>query len=289
MLARMVDRGKLEEDSRRLRRLQKFSNDARERIINDPLNDRALLSRSSSSSLDDLRSSSKARRELLEQLKAIWAQNSRARDDQVEHGLRKLREVIISIYGQHSQEEEFVLFTLDVYKLSYEYYDVKKEHHKLGNLVLAFIVNNIPKQLAAEYAEAYAVYISHFERDTGNCLRFVNKWHSEGKLDGSYRRLIRMSMILNHGAESAGKWFELLGEIPSSSLAYKLLRSSSAFPEMRDRCFATVSRCYNQISVSFLLQRWFHDFLNEAELKTHLEIKTNHYGTEIVEFTRTRR
>ncbi|QLL32938.1 hypothetical protein HG536_0D04600 [Torulaspora globosa] len=285
----MVDLDKLEKDSRRLRRLQKFSNEARDRIINDPLNDRALLSRSSSSSLDDLRNSAKLRSKLLEHLKVVWTQYSPVKDSQVEHGLRKLREVIIGIYGQHNQDEEFMLFTFDVYKLSYEYYHAKKEHHKLGNLVLAFMVSNVPKRLAAEYAEAYAIFISHIERDMGNCLKFVNKWHSEGKLDDSYRRYVRMSMILNNRTESAGKWFELLKEIPNSSLVYKLLRSSSAFLEMRDRCFATVSRCYNQISMSFLLHYWFHDFLDEAELKTRLKTKVNDHGTEIVEFERTRR
>ncbi|QLQ79818.1 hypothetical protein HG537_0C04670 [Torulaspora globosa] len=285
----MVDLDELKNDSTRLRRLQKFSIEARDRIINDPLNDRALLSRSSSSSLDYLRSSVKAREELLEHIKAIWTQDNRTKDNQVEHGLRKLREVIISIFEQHNQDQEFILFTFDVYRLSYEYYHVKKEHHKLSNLVLASMVTNIPRNLVAEYAETYAICISHIERDTGKCLEFVNKWHSYGKLDDSYKRYVRMSMILNNRTESPEKWFELLKETPSSLLAYKLLRSTSAFIEMRDRCFTTVSRCYNQISVNFLLHYWLHDFLDEPELKIHLKTKINHYGTEIIEFKRTRR
>lgn len=286
----MVNQDLSDEELRRIRRLHKFSSEARDKIVNDPLNDRALLSRSTSSVLNELRDSPKLRNKLLNDLQDLWKGSDPGKDTQVEHGLRKLREIIVSIYNQHDQDKEFIQFTLDVYKLSYDYYHSKKEYHKLGNLVLAFVVTNLPKPLAAEYAEIYALFISHIECNMGNCLKFVNKWQPfEGGLNISYKRSVRMSMIFNNRTESPVKWLQLLEEIPSDSMAYKFLRDSPAFVEMRDRCFTAVSRCYNQISFHFLQQYWLHNMMSESDLRAHFKTTINPHGTEIVEFKRPRR
>lgn len=286
----MSSRNALDEESKRIRRQQKFSSDAREKIINDPLRDRALLSRSNTASLNNLQKSPKARGELLEALRSIWSHSDGSKNSQLEHGLRKLREVIISIYSKQKTDREFVRFSYQVYELSYEFYLSQKDYRKLGNLVLKFMVTNMPKNLITEYMDVYALFIAHIECDMGNCLQFVRNWMDlDNHFEGSTKRYVQMSVVFNNHTQSPDTWFKLLEDIPKDSLVYRFLKDSPAYTEMSERCLSTVSKCYNQISVDFLLRHWLHGFMVESELNKRFDTKLNAHGTHIIEFKRPRR
>lgn len=278
----MKDQDSLEE-SKRLRRLHKFSTAARDKIINDPLNDRALLSRSSSNSVEELLRSSKTRNQLLNRLK-----NEDVNDSQLEHGLRKLREVIVSAYEQNKDDPSFQRDLLDVYQMSYEYYFIKKDYGKLGNIVLKFIFTHLREISAeyAEYADIYILHVSHNEFDMGKCLTLIR---SRNKIDDNTRKLLDLSLIFNNHTSCPSRWFELLAKMPESSLAYQFLRDSPAYKEMQKRCFTIVSKCYNQISSEFLLRQWFHCLLSQSELSQHYQTTTTPRGDQIIVFKRSKR
>lgn len=281
----MRNQGRSQEETRKLLRLQKFSTTARDKIINDPLNDRALLSRSSSSSLEELLKSPEARDQLLNQLREISSKSEAVNNSQLEHGLRKLREVIVSVYEQNKEDYAFLQTANDVYQLSYNYYLNKKDFGKLGNLVLKFMFTHLSSDSNREYADIYILHVSHNENDIGKCLELIGR---QATITNDARRLLGLSLIYSKRTECPSKWFQLLAEMPESSLAYKFLKRSPAYSEMQTRCIAVVSKCYNQISVEFLLRQWFYGFLSPSEISQRCQTRTTSSGTQIIEFKRQR-
>lgn len=270
-----------EEVLRRQRRLKKFSAAARDRIISDPVNDRALLSRSSSGSVDALLNSSKARTQLLLHLK-----QGAVDDSQLEHGLRKLREVIVSLYELNKEDSVFLQQTKDVYKMSYDYYFARRDYGKLGNLVLKFMYTKLSSTASTEYADLYLLHVSHIERDLGKSLLLMKRRKS---IDKQTSKLLRLSLIFNCQTESPSEWFKLLAEISENSLLYQFLRHSQAYKEIERRCFETIRKSYNQLSVDFLLQHWFHSSLSHSELLKQYPITTSPSGHQIIQFKRPKR
>lgn len=274
---------------RKLRRLQKFSSTARDRIINDPLTDRALLSRSASSNLDGLLNSQRLREQLLQQLKAKRLEATKD-DAQIEHGLRKLREVIVSVSEQHKSDSQFIKFSLDVYKMSYDFYLSKREYQKLGNLVLAFMATKLPSELTADYRVVYVLHLSHIENNMGKCIKMIElEYGRHGRIDDMLRKLLRLSLIYTNHTECPSEWFKLLASFPVGSPVYEFLRPSPAYAGMLKRCLVMVGKCYNQISTGYLLEGWLHNFLEKTELSHLYHIRQTPKGNEIIDFKEARR
>lgn len=266
------------------KRQQKFSETARTKIINDPLRDTALLSRSASSNVKKLLATQQAREEFLKQLQLEASQKP---DNQavLEHSLRKLREVIVSVYDENESDPKFLDFVTDVYKMSYNLYLSKREFSTLGGIVLNFMASKLP-QLSEDYTTLYIIYLSHVEHNMDKCLSLIMKGILGGSVDSLSHKLVRLSLIYENHTTCPSEWFQILKTFPSDSLLHKFLKASPAYLEMKQRCFQMVEKCYNQIPLDFLLNGWFHGFVLVSEISKNYQITTNSHGTQIIAFAK---
>lgn len=281
----MNDKCKENEELKKLtlaRRQQKFSKTARDKIINDPLKDTALLSRSTSPSVKKLLATQQARENFLKQLQNKASQKSNNQDE-LEHALRKLREVIVSVYDENEIDPKFLDFVNDVYKMSYDLYLSKREFSILGSLVLNFMASKL-SELSEDYTTLYVIHLSHVEHNMDKCLGLIMKNVSGNSIDPLSHKLMRLSLIYENRATCPSEWFQILKTFPSDSLIHKFLKALPAYSEMQQRCFEMVKKCYNQIPLNFLLNGWFHGFVLVSEISKQYEIKTTSHGTQVIAF-----
>ncbi|CCF58946.1 hypothetical protein KAFR_0F03500 [Kazachstania africana CBS 2517] len=231
------------------RRRKKFSKETRDRLINDPLLDAALLSRSKNIFLKNLQQDQQQREQLLAKLKA------EERSDVLDHGLRKLREIIVSIFDSNNNDVGFVRFVEEVYTTSFEFFLSNNQFQKMGP-ILKFIVDNLVHIACyAEYFEAYIVYISHIQNDLSSSLKLI-----KGK-DAlrQYNDAMLLSLIYGCSIDSPHTWFKLLMEKhynKDDSLMYRMLLKAGKIEEMQLRVINIIKVSYNQISMAFLKDFW---------------------------------
>lgn len=270
-----------ESDGLRIQRLEKrklkFSKDSRDSILNDPLRDKALLSRSINTNIESLLTSQSNREKFLESLKTEGTTS-------LGHGLRKLREVVISIYDKNSKEESFVRLVFEVYEMSYNFYLKEKDFNKLGCLILNFMVTKLPLALVKEYAEVYVISLSHLQHDMDKCLLFLRNTWQDTELTSISRQLLDLSLIYSCQTGSPCDWFKIVSTFPTGSLIYEYLTRCPAFNEMEQRTWKLIKKCYNQIPSKFLVDGWFQGMIDMAELQKRYDIVFSSKENKIVLF-----
>ena len=267
-----------DEVARVARRKQKFSNQARDTILNDVLRDSALLSRStqsSSSKLLKVQKDSEAREALLTQL-----ENQDIDSHTYGHGLRKLREVIVSIYDSEQSDTKFKLLVMKVYTMSYRFFLKNKEYHKLGGIVLNFIIEKKLYQQNIELLYIFILYKSFIEKNIEACIGVILKW----QLKEQCYDLLQLSLIYLQEIRSPMDWFQIVSAQAKDKLVYEFIYKSPAFQEMKERTFIQVSRCYNQIPLAFLREYWFQGLIDETEIADHFQIEKSEVGTKTIYF-----
>lgn len=263
------------------RRRQKFSEETRDNILNSPLRDEALLSKSTNAGIESLVASQDLREKFLCQLKHKNA-------DQREHGLRKLREIIVSIYDQNKSDRSFVEQAYEVYKMSYDFYLQKRDFNKVANLVLSFMVTHLPLDMTVEYAEINIISLSHVTRDMDMCIRSVRDMAHGSTPSELLNSLLEMSVIYMYQTSSPRRWFKILSAFDTESPIYSYVTRSKAFMEMRRRNFEQIAKCYNQIPVGFLIDRWFSNMITADEVRSLHDFVTTPNGAEVIVFKKRR-
>ena len=261
------------------KRKERFSKFGKEAIINDPLRDVALLSRSGeSNTIIDLKINHDKRSEMVSMLKLLFYDEKQLTT--VEHGLRKLREVFMSIRQDHTDEDEsFWKQASEVYKLSYDFLLRHGQYNKLGGLVLNAIHEWFPLQYRKPYAKIYALYLSHIEKDVPKCVDFLqySSVSQSESLD-----IINMANIYVLKSESPRIWFHYCKNLKDDE--FNFLEISSVMQVMINRTENLLQLCYNQLSVKVAQQLWFGDHFT-SNLETRIKDKYDmRAGTDIILF-----
>lgn len=253
------------DEERLRRRKQKFSAEASRSIINNPLSDVSLLSRSNNSSvINSLRDDPAVRDGLISDIEGIF--DDVHKDHQAEHGLRKLREILSSLREDVTVDKDiYWRQTSTVYELSYNYYLKKGIISKLGGLVLRPIVDWFPQDRKLDFIPIYDLFLSHFEKDINKCVDEILKRSST--ITEKETVIIKMANIYVLNSDSTSVWFHLYHTL--SPFQQQFLKLSNIFDEMVQRSLKNVTFCYNQLSLSTLSELWF-DADPTVELSQHL-------------------
>ncbi|SCV00613.1 LANO_0F07756g1_1 [Lachancea nothofagi CBS 11611] len=264
-----------------------FSENARRQILHDQLRDSSLLSRSASTNiaLRQLQRDQCARDDFL---KEIETQEEQAPNSSlVEHGLRKLREIIVAAGSNICRDPKFLDFATRVYEKTVKYYCKHREAHKsypsirfyVDNLLQHAISNSLSQQMVA----CCALYISHGEGNLTRCLTLLNSHMLNSDLYEPSKTLSLVYCIQN---QPPSVWFKVVSELPDSSLIRIFISALPAFQKMQQRTMKMISVCYNQLSVSFLSVYWFHGMWKDLEhyVSQNWTIETLQNSTKIVKF-----
>ncbi|CDF87550.1 BN860_08966g1_1 [Zygosaccharomyces bailii CLIB 213] len=252
------------DDPRTEKRRLRFSQEARDAILRDPLRDGSLLSRSSTSSARELQTSQQAREQLL---LLLQSQKDRVL---LEHGLRKLREIIVSVFQECKDDTNFLKLVHKTYNMSYDFFLEDRQFHKLGAVVLNFMATNFP---CSPYRELYALHCSHVGSNLNECIKVLMGDPPSYKLDELHRQLILLSSIYVANMDSPSRWFQILMTLPTHLRKY--LIAIPAYSHMRTRCLQHVRKCYNQISIDFLLKYWFHGMAIKSDIQHEWQAEVN--------------
>lgn len=247
------------------RRKLKFSSAKRDEIQNNLLKDVALLSRSqgTNAQLESLRTDHKKREQLLSQIK------NETNDSNIEHGLRKLREIIVSILPDSHNDKRFLSFAEDVYIMSYEFFLKRKEWGKLGGIVLEFIKDNLHNVYYNKgFLQVYVLYLSHIENNLSKSMEELLRIDSN-ELTDERRYILDLSVIYCQKTQSPRKWFRILQESQLQKRhprAYQLIVDSGKVNEMQERSYEIARVSYNQLGMETFEQQW----LLQTPMNTHL-------------------
>ncbi|CCD24680.1 uncharacterized protein NDAI_0D03660 [Naumovozyma dairenensis CBS 421] len=248
------------DEERQRRRREKFSNATTLKIKNDLLKDTSLLSRTttdSNSNINSLINDPMTRLNYLDQLEGLSnSHNGTDTTISLEHGLRKLREVIIKIYYENYKDGNFVTFVKKVYFLSYKYFISSCKINELGGTILSFLYEHryeldVPK----EYIDVYHFYTSHFQKNLGKFMQEI-AFNPNSSLVGNDRIIMRMALTYVKYSSCPSFWFQSLESYSEDSLVYEFLTTSGIKKNMQIRCIDLASKCYNQLSLDFFKERW---------------------------------
>lgn len=264
------------------RRRLKFSNAKRDEIQNDLLKDVALLSRSQGTNkqLESLKTDSNKRDQLLSQIK------NHTNDSDIEHGLRKLREIIVSILPDSRSDKDLLLFVEDVYITSYEFFLRRKEWGKIGGIALEFIKDNLHDLYYKKgFLQVYVLYLSHIENNLSKSMEETLKLDSN-KYNDENMYLVDLSVVYCMNTQPPNRWFKLLQQSQLQKQyprAYELLLESGKIKEMQDRSFEIVKVSYNQLSMQTFERQWLLQTRINNHLRNEIEstyvIRENKDGT----------
>ena len=267
--------------SRMEKRRQKFSSTRRDEIQNDLLGDVSLLSRSDGNNkqLEALKTDKERQIQLLEHIR------KETDDSRIEHGLRKLREIIVSTFNQQD-DPSFTEFVEQVYELSFDFFLRRKEWVKLGGIVLEFMQEHLPDLFIQKgYLETYIVYLSHIEHNLPKAITITLQYSDIPILQD----LIYMASIYNCNCAPPTQWFHTMRRCElqkGHTHAYDLLFLSGTITEMQDRCFNIVCKAYNQLSWEFFEEYWLTSFPMAQTLKDRIEntytVQLNSNGTRTI-------
>ncbi|SCU93688.1 LADA_0G04412g1_1 [Lachancea dasiensis] len=271
------------------KRRQKFSEEARQAILNDQLKDHALLSRSHRTSdiLQDLLHDENARLKLLQEIEKQELIDPDG--NLVERGLRKLREVIVAAKPKSRRKPAFVHLAIQVYIKTIRFYCRRRENHK-SLPGLRFYVENLlenadprDQQRSHELIACCALYIAHSEQDILRCLELLKK-HLYGNKIYDHCRVLASVYCLR--SEPPCVWFATVSQFPDTSLVRSFLLTLPAFHEMQRRTIKVICTCYNQLSLSFISSYWFHHLWEDIEsyLIDHWAIEVYENGSKVAKF-----
>lgn len=261
------------------RRKLKFSEESLQRIRSDPLKNVGLLSRSNVDSIQELQQSQEERENLLLRLKHEES------IERVTHGLRKLREVIISVFDNNKKDERFLRLVEETYLMSYENYLRKGDIYAIGGIVLEFIVEKLP-EFAKEnqIVELHIIYLSHFDNNLEKCLQSIRKYNPKEKGE-----LLNMSLLHCRNNSSLHYWFQDLIVIQKKQkLTFELLHKSGKIKEMQLRCLLSLQMSYNQLSWEYFQSFWLAsipaDPLVFSKAKVDYNLTETSNGSKIMYF-----
>ncbi|CAB4256746.1 similar to Kazachstania africana KAFR_0F03500 hypothetical protein [Maudiozyma barnettii] len=252
------------------RRKLKFSNTTRDEIRNDLLKDVALLSRSQgpNQQLESLKTDATKRVQLLSQIK------EETDDSNIEHGLRKLREIIVSMMSDGGHDNQLLTFAEEVYIMSYAFFLRRKEWGKVGGIVLEFAKDNLHDLFYERgFLEVYILYLSHLEHNLTKCIDMILQGQKYNIIK-IHTALLRLSVIYCDETSPPTLWFRILQESQLKEKypqAYQLLEYSGKIAEMQERCFNIIKVSYNQISWQYLEEDWLLGIPMNENLRSTIE------------------
>ncbi|AGO11013.1 AaceriAFR487Cp [[Ashbya] aceris (nom. inval.)] len=268
------------EAERHARRRAKFSDAARTAILGNVLADRALLSRSgnATAALEALRTDAGARERLLDEIRALYAHEPTA--ELVGHGLRKLREVLVSARAGAGDARSREL-AQEAFELSVQYYvgteDWPRSAACLEHLAAAGCAARAP-----QHAACLALYRAHMEGDPAGALDLVcTHQHTDVRLFAACREVIALS-------GQPVLWYSAVAQLAEPVRAF-LLRLPST-QRLQDDTLAVLSCAYNQLPLEFVERTCFCELgcqLRE-KLSHRWTIATGPAGQETVYFKRRR-
>lgn len=237
------------------RRREKFSKESLRAVKDDPLKDVSLLSRGNTQADEQLNT--------MEKREAFILRLSKLDDDKesLEHGLRKIREVLVSCFDSESHNARFIFLCEQVYQMTYDLLLAQQKIDKLALTVLEFIVSNqnsFHEEFQISFWYIYILYFGLSVQDLEKCLavavelRRTNYKYDSQTLDS----ILDLALVYNLENDSPAQWFSTLSHIKSDKLL-KFIDATGALNDMHMRCLKLVTRCYNQISMEFLQNYWF--------------------------------
>lgn len=261
------------------KRKQKFSKEAIEKIRNDFLQDASLLSRQQNSdNFSKLLTSQSAREKLLMEIKTC------SNTDLIEHGLRKLREVIVSLWDSKETDPSFIKFAQNVYVESYKFSLGANKLNMVGNIVLQFLIEKLP-QFAKEkgFLTVYIIYISHIEMDMNKAISLMLKY--------DYLKETLLILITSYcfNKTKPDEWFQVLVDsYIDDKLVVEFLEAAGKITELQERCLGACKKSYNQLSLSAFSELWLHRYpLSKAVEQQMIELyglQTANEGSKILYF-----
>lgn len=253
-------------DSEKVRkRKEKFSDEVRSRILNDPLNDGALLSRLEGihGNIRVLQTDQEARIRFFKRILDIRKLDPES--DQIAYGLRKLREIIISVYNLNKNDSSFVAFILKVFDVSVKYHVDRNEISKTLPSLQFVIETPELREFGSRYEElvgCYILYTSHIDLNVEKSIQLSSKL----LVNSSYRNTCkRLALIYCCRSEPFSFWFSTVAQLSDSSLMKTFLIALPAFEYIKEQTIVTISKCYNQLGLTFMEVGWFHNMFQNLE------------------------
>ncbi|BAO38502.1 hypothetical protein KLMA_20044 [Kluyveromyces marxianus DMKU3-1042] len=237
------------------RRRAKFSEQRRQELLNDPLQDKGLLSRglsdpsatdssSDSNAMTRLMNHQKYRDQLFEEIKQLPAS-----DERVEHGLRKLREIIISIRKREHHDPPFLKFTDEVYIYSANYY-LDQEHIDWTKLLGVLSANSTSSK---EFLTCKTLYHSIELREHTHSIQAITL--SSHLFE---HPALCKNIILSCALDNPHQWFTTLAQFKDHSpFLYKFLSRLPYHRKSINEIIKTISKSYRQLSLEYISQFWF--------------------------------
>lgn len=265
------------------RRKQKFSQESINRIKGNYLLDATLLSRShQDSNLNILLTDQTEREVFLAQIKET---NSL---DLKEHGLRKLREIIVSIFESHKDDHKFTQLIKECYQLSYNLFLNQKKFNQIGGIVLSFLVENM-SDLAKDlgFLQLYILYLSHWENDILKSIDTLQRYRDLVPNE-EYNCLMQLCLTFCQGTNPPNEWFQLLNYYKNNKLIMEFFTKTSIISQMQNNCLAMCQKSYNQLSSEVFNDLWLNNIPLESELeqtaRNSFAFETLSNGSEMMYF-----
>ncbi|CCE65302.1 hypothetical protein TPHA_0K01690 [Tetrapisispora phaffii CBS 4417] len=278
------------------RRREKFSKGARDRILNDSLNDTALLSRSSqngTAGITALQRDQSKRVQFFKSLKDEYDQDAINDPKGFELKLRKLREIIVSVYDENRRDSQFLQLAEDAYILSYKF--MVEHHNNSASLVsiLEFMINNNLK-CSKKFLPTYIIYITHSLKNLETALQLNYKYYYETD-SLLYYTLLRSSLIYVQSTESPSEWFKILAdikiaivgadELSQENILFQYLINSEHMEVMKLKTLSHLSKCFNQLPLAYAVDQLFCNFIDKSYLiRKGYKVDTTKSGTVMIIF-----
>lgn len=265
------------------RRKQKFSQESINKIRENHLRDSALLSRSdNNSALEKLLSDQSERNKLLNEIKETDSKNLK------EHGLRKLREIIVSKFEEYKDNSEFNKFVKETYRLSYDLFLKEGRFNQIGGIIFTFLTDKLP-ETAYElgFLQLYIIYLSHHERDSLKAIH-VLQIHKNIFTKEEFHHLLQMCIIFCHEIQPPNKWFQLLEHYKGNKIIWEFLYKTKIISQVQQRCLDICQKSYNQLSLMVFKEMWLQNIPLETEIENSARnsflFETLSNGSEMIYF-----
>ncbi|CAL9728890.1 hypothetical protein MOUN0_F01046 [Monosporozyma unispora] len=265
------------------RRKQKFSQDSINKIKGNYLLDATLLSRSQGdSNLGSLMTNQTEREKFLTQIKETDSTNLK------EHGLRKLREIVVSIFNSQRNDSRFIQLMKECYQLSYALFLDQKKFNQIGGVVLPFLVENLPK-LATEmgYLQLYILYLSHWKKDILKSIDCLLKYKSL-ILSEEFTCLMQLSLTFCERTNPPSEWLKLLAFYKDNKDIMNFFSKTNIILQVQNNCLTMCQKSYNQLSLIVFKELWLQNIPLESEVEEKARgsylFETLSNGSEMIYF-----
>lgn len=244
-------------------RTKKFSQESIHRIKGNHLLDTSLLSRSQvNSGLNGLIADQREREKLFYDI--VHTDNIEVK----EHGLRKLREIIISVFESQKNDSAFIDLVKSCYQLTYEIFLEEQKYIQIGGIVFPFLINNMPElAYTMGFVELYILYLSHWELNLFKSIDILKQCKTLLSKQ-EYQYLLRMVLIFSQDIEPPNMWFQLLKFYNSNKLIMDFLNKTQIVQKIQFRCLDMCQRSYSQLSFDVFKQIWLQNVPLDATVET---------------------